>query len=87
LIIASDVLYERGNFHALLHLLQSALGPDGGFILAEPNRPVARDFFRLLRDHGFQYQRQTASAEAGGEHIHVSIYHGSRRRADHDSIG
>jgi predicted nicotinamide N-methyase len=87
LIIASDVLYERGNFQALLHLLQSALGPEGGFILAEPNRPVARDFFRLLRDHGFQYQRLTASAEVGGEHIDVSIYQGSRRRVYHDSIG
>jgi predicted nicotinamide N-methyase len=79
LIIASDVFYERANFLPLLHLLQLALEPEGDFILAEPNRPVARDFFRLLRDHGFQYARSTASAEVRGEHIDVSIYHGSRR--------
>jgi predicted nicotinamide N-methyase len=87
LIVASDVLYERANFLPLLHLLQSALEPDGDFILAEPNRPVARDFFRLLRDHGFQYERSTASTEVRGEHIHVSIYHGRRRKGYHDSGG
>jgi hypothetical protein len=81
LIIASDVFYERVNFLPLLHLLQLALAPEGDFILAEPNRPVARDFFRLLRDHGFQYERSTASAEVRGEQIDVSIYHGSRRKA------
>ncbi len=87
LIIASDVLYERANFQPLLHLLQSALGPQGGFILAEPNRPVARDFFRLLRDHGFQYERSTASTEVRGEPVDVSIYQGNRRHRYHDSGG
>jgi predicted nicotinamide N-methyase len=87
LIIASDVLYERANFRPLLHLLQSALGPQGGFILAEPNRPVARDFFRLLRDHGFQYERSTASTEVRGEPVDVSIYHGSRRQGISSSGG
>lgn len=87
LMVASDVLYERANFHPLLHLLQSALGPEGGFILAEPNRPVARDFFRLLRDHGFQYERSTASTEVRGEHLDISIYHGNRRQGSHDSGG
>jgi predicted nicotinamide N-methyase len=80
LIIASDVLYERANFQPLLHILQSALRPEGGFILAEPNRPLARDFFRLLRDHGFQYERSTARVVASGEPHEVSIYHGSRKK-------
>jgi predicted nicotinamide N-methyase len=84
-IIASDVFYERANFQALLQLLQSALGPQGSFILAEPNRPVARDFFRLLRDHGFQYERSTASTEVRREPVDVSIYHGSRRPRYHAS--
>jgi ETFB lysine methyltransferase len=85
LIIASDVLYERANFHPLLHILQTALGPDGQFILAEPNRPVARDFLRLLRDHRFQYARATERVMVNGELHEVSIYHGGRRRGDHDS--
>src|SRR5262245_44051511 len=58
-IMASDVLYERANFHPLVRLLEHALRPDGHFILAEPNRPIARDFFRLLRDRRFQYARAT----------------------------
>ena len=80
LIIASDVLYERANFQPILHILQTALAPDGWFILAEPNRPIARDFFRLLRDHEFRYQRTTAHVKAEGEPYDVSIYHGARKR-------
>jgi len=87
LIIASDVLYERTNFHPLLRVLQSALEPRGRFILAEPNRPIARDFFRLLRDHGFQYERATARVEISGESHDVSIYHGSRKQVYHGSGG
>jgi predicted nicotinamide N-methyase len=80
-IIASDVLYERANFDPLMRLLDSALAPSGHFILAEPNRPIARDFFRLLRDHGFQYTRATERVEADGEVVEVSIYYGGRKQA------
>jgi ETFB lysine methyltransferase len=79
LLIASDIFYERANFPPLLHLLQAALAPDGHFILAEPNRPIARDFFRMLRDHGFQYERSTAQIEVGDERHEVSIYRGHRK--------
>jgi predicted nicotinamide N-methyase len=75
-VIASDILYERTNFLPLLRLLQAALTPDGRFILAEPNRPVARDFFRLLRDHGYRYERLTEIVEVEGEQHEVSIYVG-----------
>lgn len=83
-IMASDVLYERANFHPLLQLLHRALGRNGHFILAEPNRPIARDFFRLLRDHGFQYTRATERVEVSGEVSEVSIYYGERKLASHD---
>jgi predicted nicotinamide N-methyase len=80
-ILAADVLYERANFQALMQLLSGALQPDGQFIFAEPNRPIARDFLRLLRDSGFQYSRTTESIEVSGEVIDVSIYHGGYREA------
>jgi ETFB lysine methyltransferase len=83
-IMASDVLYERANFRPLLQLLQGALGPDGQFILAEPNRPIARDFFRLLRDQGFHYTRATERIEVSGQVTEVSIYHGTRKQAPTD---
>jgi predicted nicotinamide N-methyase len=83
-IMASDVLYERANFHPLMQLMDRALEPNGHFILAEPNRPVARDFFRLLRDHGFQYTRTTERVEVSGEVSEVSIYHGARKEASHN---
>jgi predicted nicotinamide N-methyase len=83
-VMASDVLYERANFDPLIQLLHGALGPAGQFILAEPNRPIARDFFRLLRDHGFQYARSTERVEVSGEVSEVSIYHGGRKQPSHD---
>jgi ETFB lysine methyltransferase len=83
-IMASDVLYERTNFDPLVQLLHGALGPDGQFILAEPNRPIARDFFRRLRDHGFRYARSTERVEVSGEVSEVSIYHGGRKPMSYD---
>jgi predicted nicotinamide N-methyase len=85
LIVASDILYERANFQPLLCMLESALRPGGRFILAEPNRPVARDFLRLLRDHGFQYERSTEDVEVCGARHGVSIYHGKRKNVWRDS--
>lgn len=76
LVVASDILYERVNFVPIVQLLQAAMTPSGGFLLAEPNRPVARDFVRLLRDHGFQYERFTEPVDIAGERFDVSIYHG-----------
>jgi hypothetical protein len=64
-----------------MRLLDGVLAPSGHFMLAEPNRPIARDFFRLLRDHGFQYTRATERVEVGGEMAEVSIYHGGRKQA------
>jgi predicted nicotinamide N-methyase len=84
MIIASDVLYERANFHPLVRLVENALGPNGELILAEPNRPIARDFLRLLRDRGFRYARTTERVEVGGEGSEVSIYHGRPGQAAHD---
>jgi predicted nicotinamide N-methyase len=83
LIMASDVFYERANFLPLLHVIETALAPDGQFILAEPNRPVGRDFFRMLRDHGFAYECSTTAVEADGMRHAISIYHGRRQDAHH----
>jgi ETFB lysine methyltransferase len=81
LIVASDILYERVNFQAILRLLQTGMAPAGRFILAEPNRPVARDFLRLLRDQGFRYERVTEAVEIDGEQFDVSIYDGGFKPA------
>jgi predicted nicotinamide N-methyase len=81
LIVASDILYERINFQAILRLLQAGMAPAGRFVLAEPNRPVARDFLRLLRDQGFRYERVTEAVEIDGERFDVSIYDGGFKPA------
>jgi predicted nicotinamide N-methyase len=79
LIVASDIIYERGNFLPIVQLLQTSMVPSGRFILAEPNRPVARDFLRLLRDRGFRYERLTESIEFEGARVDISIYDGHHK--------
>jgi predicted nicotinamide N-methyase len=80
-IIASDILYERRHFRPLWQLLERHLAPQGRFIVAEPNRPVARDFFRLLRDHGLRYARRSEAVEIDGQRHDISIYIVERRPA------
>jgi len=79
LIVASDIIYERANFLPIVQMLQTSMAPSGRFLLAEPNRPVARDFLRLLRDHGFRYERVTESVGLEGERFDVSIYDGRHK--------
>jgi ETFB lysine methyltransferase len=86
-VIASDIFYERANFSPLLHLLKTVLAPQGDFILAEPNRPIARDFFRMLRDHGFRYERSTAQIEMDAQRHEISIYHGCRKDTQREPDG
>ncbi len=60
LVLASDVLYERRNAHALARLLPRLVGPNGEILLADPGRvPAAafleaadRRFMRRTTDHG-----------------------------------
>lgn len=44
LILASDVLYDRGNVDLLLGLLPRLAGPGSEVLIADPQRPPAEDF-------------------------------------------
>ncbi len=44
LILASDVLYDRGNVGLLLGLLPRLAGPRSEVLIADPQRPPAADF-------------------------------------------
>lgn len=55
LILAADVVYERRAFEPLLHTFQQLCGDQTTILLSEPNRPLAKDFFKMLESHGFRY--------------------------------
>ena len=49
LVVASDVLYLRGNVEALLRLLPRLIGREGEAIVADPNRAGGQEFAAAAR--------------------------------------
>jgi predicted nicotinamide N-methyase len=49
LVVASDVLYLRGNVEALLRLLPRLIGREGEAIVADPNRAGGKEFAASAR--------------------------------------
>jgi predicted nicotinamide N-methyase len=74
LILASDVAYERRLFWPLIDTFQQLLAPGGKIFLSEPNRPIAVEFFKMLEENGFKYQKFSEKIEYNRKEIAVSVY-------------
>ncbi len=61
---AGDIMYERRFARPVAAFLHHCLAPGGVFWLAEPCRPVYREFLALLRESGWSV-RQAHEARAG----------------------
>lgn len=53
LIIAADVAYEDRFFQPLANTFETLLHQNGFILLAEPGRPIAAKFYRLLQQRGW----------------------------------
>ncbi|MHB2150459.1 class I SAM-dependent methyltransferase [Calditrichota bacterium LG25] len=73
-IVASDVLYEERFFRPLILLFKNFLAGDGRVIIAEPNRAIARKFFKMLKDFGFFYDFTIIPVVQDGKTIQVHNY-------------
>ena len=73
-IVASDVLYEERFFRPLILLFKNFLAGDGRVIIAEPNRAIARKFFKMLMDFGFFYDFTIIPVVQDGKTIQVHNY-------------
>lgn len=73
-IVASDILYERRFFGPLLNLVHIYLKDRGRIIIAEPNRPVAQEFFERLRVDKYVTQMHLEKVMQNGKEIQVSIH-------------
>ncbi len=74
LLLAADVAYEARSFEPLLGTFQQCLRPGGCVWLAEPQRPVAVDFFRLLRANGFEIETDTTEVSAPGSRGCIDLH-------------
>jgi predicted nicotinamide N-methyase len=81
-VIAADVLYEQRNGPVLAALLPRVTAPGGTVLIADPGRVYAGDFFRLMRDSGWEVEQTALLAEpsAPGAESRVRIHR--LRRAD-----
>jgi predicted nicotinamide N-methyase len=52
-IIASDLIYEERNIKPLVALFQKILAPDGIVLLADQDRPYAKNFQKECESQGF----------------------------------
>lgn len=74
LIIAADIIYENRFIAPLLEFLHFAMPDDGMFIVAEPNRLVAEEFFASLERMGYVQWYQQVEADLHGRIVAVSIH-------------
>ncbi len=73
-IVASDILYEERFFRPLILLFKKFLTFDGRVIIAEPNRTIAKKFFKMLMDFGFSYEFEIVPIVQDGKTIQVYNY-------------
>lgn len=64
LIIASDVMYERGHAVALADAMTGYANDDAGIVVTDPGRGNASHFLRALAERGFE-RHAPAAAQAG----------------------
>ena len=58
-VLAADILYEARDIEPLLDLVQRAVTPGGLLWLAEPGRPIAREFVHRIAQQGWKTDRCT----------------------------
>ncbi len=73
-LLAADVAYETRLFPVLIHTFQQLLLPDGVIWLSEPNRQVAREFFKQLREAGFHATPHTEVVPGPGGKVEIAVY-------------
>jgi predicted nicotinamide N-methyase len=75
LILASDVAYEKRSFDGLLNAFRTLLKPGGTILLSEPNRLMAKEFFKNLSSHGFKHSSKTVRIALNGRDNEVCVYY------------
>ncbi|ARM30385.1 methyltransferase [Prosthecochloris sp. HL-130-GSB] len=79
-LVAADVLYERGNLLPIIGAIDALLQPDGCAWIADPRRRLAQQFLELAFENGFSVSTFPRCIEHGAQQVHVNIYRIDRKR-------
>lgn len=79
-LLAADVAYEKRLFWPLIDAFGKLLAPGGEIWLSEPNRPVAGEFFEMLKKEGFEWEKFTETVEFERRKTDISVYRITRSR-------
>ncbi len=66
-IIASDIIYERKNFHAILTTLIQLLHPEGCAVLTDPGRSTAEDFLSTATEYDYAIATTSQDVKMGAK--------------------
>ncbi len=74
LVLAADVLYERGNVPLLVGLIPRLLKPGARALVADPWRVPAPDFLKEMEGRGFRFWTEEAVVAAGERDVTVLLH-------------
>jgi predicted nicotinamide N-methyase len=74
ILLASDVAYEERLFWPLIDVFRKLLTPNGEIYLSEPNRPIAKGFFDLLKKQGFEFEQFKQKIHYQEKEMNISVY-------------
>ncbi len=81
-VLAADVLYEARDIEPLLTLVDRVVAPGGMLWLAEPGRPIAREFVKRTVGHMWRVERRVHTGpwvDERGAAADVTVYRLFRR--------
>lgn len=81
LLLAADILYDRAELPHIRGLLTQRLPAGCSFLVAEPSRPVASDFFDHPDFASWRLEVTHLEGEAGGARQRIRLVHGTRGAA------
>ena len=82
LVLAADVLYERGNVPLLAGLIPTLIKPGARVLIADPRRNPAPDFLKEMEGRSFQVSTEEAVVASGERDVTVLV-HEFRLRGEH----
>jgi len=74
IILAADVLYEKRWLEPILNVTSGCLKDRGILLLAEPNRMISRDFFKMSADMNWNHHSLLKKVSVGNKLNSVSIH-------------
>ncbi len=78
-ILMADVAYECRNFAPLIDAFKMLLQPDGQILIAEPGRPIAREFFQQLEMAGFRDRQENLEIKYRDQMRRIDIHAVTRK--------